>query len=1125
MKNLFIKYLLVFVFVSGLVQTHTAQNVTSCNNSQNFCNNPAFPMTVGGTGIPGLGNTVSNPFSNPQGVNSGCMFANVPGPQWMILTVSANGNLGFSLGQAGSPNPQAGYYDWILWPVTGNLATTCANIFAGTQAPTACNWNCTSGGGTGMGTVPAGASACNYQPSVPVTAGQQFIFLFSNYSGVNGSVTFQSTGTAGLSCSPLIVPSVTVCPGQTATTTATWLGITNPTTYTINPGGIVQTSSVISVSALANTVFTVLAASTNTAGQAVNAQTTFSYITNPNITLAITNPTNYCYGSNITFTANPSGATVYSVTGPGVTTTTFNTNNIVIPNSATTNIGTFSLIATYSTGCIGTGTTPVNVSGNHSLTVNSTSNICQGGTVNLTALMPAAGNPTAYAWVGPNAFSSSVQNPTLNNIQPLSSGIYTVSSNINFNGKQCPRTNTTQVNVVATNSVNVTPSFTLCQGANLNLSSSAIGASSYSWAGPAYSSVIQNPLISSVMPANAGNYTATAFFTNGVITCSQNAVSNVSVVATSPVAVTLPNNICQYDNATGITANAPGAISYSWFGPNNFTSTATTNSIPNIQPIATGPYFATAMFAIGTVSCTITGSNQISVVPVNSITVIPNITVCEPSGATFLASSPGAVTYSWSGPGSYTSNVTNPQFLNLNPSNSGNYTVTTSYNNGILTCYNTNVTSLLVNPILTFTLPPYQQVCYNSPLLINGPAGATSYTWTGSSGFSSNLQDLQIPNIQASQAGVYQLEVNLGPCKTNQSINIDVLSPMQFSLTPDSRTICRGDSVKFVMGSTNGSGNYAYVWNPQTYLGSPTGSMQIGMPLATTIYQVAGHDIACPQFTLGYTFTVNVNQPPMPDLVLDKVQGCEPLCLFYNTKTQSEAAITTYDFGGIYKMQADSFNFCLEQPGTYNLKIYSKGINGCSGVYDFPSPIVVFPKPHSDFSWTPDLVTTTDNQVTFKPSSKYGPVVNTTWQFTGSTITGIDTTITNSPQRTYENYGKYPVMLMSTTDKGCKDTVVKFLEVVEDLNIFIPNTFTPNGDGLNDIFNIKGVGFKIENFSMEIFDRWGTAIYYTKDVMKGWDGMSKSGMSQDAVYIYKIKVVGASGQGKKEYVGHVTLIK
>ena len=68
-------------------------------------------MTVGGTGLTGgaAGPSVSNPFTNPQGVNSGCMYANVPGPQWMVLTVSSTGTLGFSLGQAGSPNPQAGY--------------------------------------------------------------------------------------------------------------------------------------------------------------------------------------------------------------------------------------------------------------------------------------------------------------------------------------------------------------------------------------------------------------------------------------------------------------------------------------------------------------------------------------------------------------------------------------------------------------------------------------------------------------------------------------------------------------------------------------------------------------------------------------------------------------------------------------------------------------------------------------------------------------------------------------------------------------------------------------------------------------------------------------------------------
>ena len=143
-----------------------------------------------------------------------------------------------------------------------------------------------------------------------------------------------------------------------------------------------------------------------------------------------------------------------------------------------------------------------------------------------------------------------------------------------------------------------------------------------------------------------------------------------------------------------------------------------------------------------------------------------------------------------------------------------------------------------------------------------------------------------------------------------------------------------------------------------------------------TVRNLAGYDIACPNYTVFHTFTVQVNQPPMPDLQLDKAQGCEPLCLFYNTKTQNQSAVTTFDFGNGLMMNTDSFNYCLNEPGTYNLKISSLGKNGCKGVYDFPVPIVVWPKPHSDFSWTPDVVTTSNNQVTFDPTHKYGPITS-----------------------------------------------------------------------------------------------------------------------------------------------------
>nr|MBA2612253.1 hypothetical protein [Bacteroidota bacterium] len=619
MNRRFYKIFFIFSLIISSGKNFYSQNPAACNNLVNLCTNSAFSFSANsGTGLtPGL--SVSNPFSNPQAVNIGCMFTNVANPQWLLLNITTTGNLGFSFGAFGSSFPQAGNYDWIMWPYS---ATACNDIFNNTLPPVSCNWNCTGGGGTGMGAVPSGGSPCNFQPSIPVVQGQQYIILITNPSGVNTPVSFSNTGTAGVSCNPLEYQNQTACPGQLAVFTGTWVNA-SAGTYTLYPGAVVQTSPSFTVSSLVNQVYTVQAQGLNSSLAPIADQTTFTLTINPVIPISVTTPTNFCYGSNATFTVSPSGTGTFNVTGPSAPTTSFATTSIAYPNVTTPNIGTFTVAASYTNGCTGTQTTQVNVAPNHSITVSSNTNVCMNGTVNLTSSMPTA---TAYAWAGPSAYVSAIQNPTLNTIQPLSSGIYTVSSNINFNGITCPRTNTVQVAVVATNPVTVTPNFTLCQAANLNLTSSATGAVSYSWNGPgAFTSALQNPLVAGILPAGAGNYSITAYFTNGPLTCTTGAASNVSVVATSPVAITVPPNICQ--NATAnMTAVAPGATGFNWTGPNAFTSTIFNPNITSIQPAASGIYTATAMFSIGSVSCTTSNTSSMSVVATNTVAAATNFT-------------------------------------------------------------------------------------------------------------------------------------------------------------------------------------------------------------------------------------------------------------------------------------------------------------------------------------------------------------------------------------------------------------------------------------------------------------------------------------------------------------------
>jgi len=837
--------------------------------------------------------------------------------------------------------------------------------------------------------------------------------------------------------------------------------------------------------------------------------------------VTIAGNTTLCSGQQTTLTASSTATTVVTFTwntGP-------TTPSVVLAPAVTT----VYTVTASNVACTSTQTVAITV--NTSPTINAVTNngpVCLGTAINFTTNAAIAGI-TTYSWTGPNGFLSNVQNPSIPNAQPINSGSYTVTVTNTFPGGSCNATSITTVGIVPTGTVTATPNFTLCQGSSLNLVSNSNPApTSYSWTGPGpFNSAQQNPTINNITPANAGVYNVTAYYTSPVTTlvCTSTAVSNVQIIGTSQINVTAnPNNVCQNGNVT-INSVAPAATSFSIVGPNNFASNLQNAPINNIQPSSAGIYFSTATFASGSVSCTATGSVLVNVVSVNPLIVTPTVSTCQPNNAQLLASSNGAAGYSWTGPNNFTSTAANPVLFSPMPNASGIYIVTASYNNGQLTCFNTNSVQLTIYPTLTFTLDAYKKMCYNTLLNVAGPTGATSYNWTSSTGFVSNSQNLTIPSIQPNQSGTYTLNVSLGPCVTTQQIQIDVLTPLAFTLTPPSRTICRGDSIALVAGSTGGSQNYAYVWTPGAFLGSPTGSLQYGHPTGTTIYNLAGYDIACPNYTVFHTFTVQVNQPPFPDLQLEKAQGCEPLCLFYNTKTQNEAAITTFDFGGSQIIQTDSFFYCLNEPGTYNLKISSLGKNGCKGVYDFPVPIIVWPKPHSDFSWSPEVITTSDNQVTFDPTFKYGPITSRNWMFSGTGIAGYDTSNLEHPQRVFETPGKYPIMLIQRTDKGCVDSVVKIIEVTDDMSVFIPNSFTPNGDGMNDVFNVKGLGFKPEGFSMELFDRWGHSMYFTKDVTKGWDGTVKGQVAQDGVYIYKIRAVGANGEGRKDYIGHVTLMK
>lgn len=210
----------------------------------------------------------------------GCLLSGELKPQWLLVVGNA-GSLEFVFGASASANPQAGFYDWAMWPYT---PSSCSQIFNNTLAPIRCNWNGTSTGGTGMASVaniPAGGDPSNYEAPLTVNACQQFIICISNYSGVNTLVSFQSIGSASLSCNPNCNPSYAVCPGATiAVMPVNFANLANPSSR-LFPGRMVNTTGTFVLTPSVSTQYTTYITGTNSSNAVQTISATLNVTVHP----------------------------------------------------------------------------------------------------------------------------------------------------------------------------------------------------------------------------------------------------------------------------------------------------------------------------------------------------------------------------------------------------------------------------------------------------------------------------------------------------------------------------------------------------------------------------------------------------------------------------------------------------------------------------------------------------------------------------------------------------------------------------------------------------------------------------------------------------------------------------
>jgi gliding motility-associated-like protein len=497
--------------------------------------------------------------------------------------------------------------------------------------------------------------------------------------------------------------------------------------------------------------------------------------------------------------------------------------------------------------------------------------LCVGQTLQLTVSNPTPG--ATYSWTGPNGFSSSLMNPTVNNVTSADAGVYSLTITVGST-TSLPVTTTVVINpnpivtVVSSNS-------TICSGTSTVLTAS--GASTYTWSGGLGTS---NPL--TVAPTSTTTYTVTGTS----LGCTGTAAITITINPNPLVsAVASPTSICA-GNSSSLTAS--GANSYVWSGslgtanpisvtPSTTTSYTVTGTslgctgtaivtvtiIPN--PIITATANPSTLCLGASTNLTASGastynwsnglgtSNPVSVTPATSstytvtgtnlgctgtamvsITVNPNpvvsaianpSSICIGSSANLSAS--GATTYNWSGGlGSL-----NP--VNVTPSSTTTYSVTGSS----LGCTGTATVTVTVNPLPVINFPVLTDLClYNPPLILNAatPSGGT-YSGNGVSGGSFD------PTTSGS--GSFNLTYTYtdgNNCTNSASQNITVYPTPSISISPPNPVICAGNSVQLTA-----SGATTYNWSPSSGLNSQTGSAVLASPLIQTTYTVTGSMNGC----------------------------------------------------------------------------------------------------------------------------------------------------------------------------------------------------------------------------------------------------------------------------------------
>ena len=378
-------------------------------------------------------------------------------------------------------------------------------------------------------------------------------------------------------------------------------------------------------------------------------------------------------------------------------------------------------------------------------------------------------------------------------------------------------------------------------------------------------------------------------------------------------------------------------------------------------------------------------------------------------------------------------------------------------------------------------------------------------------------------NLNGLPAGTYTIEVSSDDlCVDSETFTItepDVLALTSTVIDASCFGECDG---RVIITPTGGTAPFNYNWM-QGAVGDQTGLVPV---ICAGTYTVeVTDDQGCME-----TIVYEVMQPDnvIPIVIVDTAVGCFPHQVDFTNLTQSaDIQTTTVDFGdGSVASYSglEPFEHTYEFPGVYTVTVTLETVFGCIYTEEYTEIIHVNDEPIADFYIVPDAVSMLEGTASvFNQSS--ADAVNYQWFFDQGTPATSGLTDVQDVQFPVDAPGLYEVTLVSMNIHGCTDTMIHYVNIINDVLLFAPNAFTPDGDEYNQSWKFHIGGIDVYDFNLRVFNRWGEVVWESNDPSVNWDGTYNGEIVPDGTYTWFMRCADVVTDKKYTFQGHVSVIR